>query len=160
MFIFGAKFLISTASLNFLLALSPSRARTHTAVKVLSRSLNLLRECLFLMWSPQGLSWVLRRASPLCSFRRVSSDRSVSPRDVIYILIYILLTPSYWQRGCWPLSMLVWELAHHCEPDEPDEGNLPKRWNDYCEMRVFSTLNCLWNCRKPPHFYFLNIQLP
>ena len=27
--------------------------------------------------------------------------------------------------------MLVWELAHHCEPDE---GNLPKRWNDYGEM--------------------------
>ena len=49
---------------------------------------------------------------------------------ISWTLFALLLTPSYWQ-GSWPLSMLVWGLAHHCEPDE---RNWPKLWNNYCEM--------------------------
>ena len=41
------------------------------------------------------------------------------------------------QGSYWPLSILVWELAHHCEAHE---GNLPKRWNDYCEKNYTNNL--------------------
>ena len=67
--------------------------------------------------------WMFRQATHRHAIHPSESD---SRSDSINTIQWLF---PYWQ-GSWPLSMLVWELALHCEPDE---GNLPKCYN--CEMR-------------------------